>query len=561
MGEPVYRCRDNKAGLFNAFESLRARRSERERERESQSNTNDTVRGWLDHLTPQSSPSSTDHLLQPTTPSSSTLLPPSRSWRLRSPNPELSIRRDYSSVLRSTHGNRLPPPPPPPPPPPSPSTRKRFTPDEFDRGGGQSIKRKKSTQPFTMPPNKGVVDDTMTPSGRGHRKKSPSKRFLHNEMEAKTQDEVISGSDSDPDLRKHTGERLALKDYEFEEEAATRKLLSSRSRRLPRKSPSSSPSRSKTTKTPQSTPSSPTKSNLSKGLPPVSKREQMALLTPAIRFWTLKTAKVANILSGKQLQLWLDYIRSDAQKIIPNEFKVRRIPLSIDWNQYSSCPGCVGSTHQSLGYSNKVNTAYRPILVRCSTKQIRKGGLCLDLADCLGRSPKRGQISSQRLHRSTLDPMRSQPSTTPCTPTQAISNETGDQARDPRHVGLPSPIRRHSSNSFNLGLRSRSNQLPCALPAPNTTSVTSTNASIWLLASTFPPNPVTFSNAVSMLTLHPQASTKQHPLSTLFPCASTWRSNGPTRTRTLWSSLEHFPQPSSPSVSARAMRWICPYWL
>lgn len=321
MGEPVYRCRDNKAGLFNAFESLRAGRSERE----SQSNTNDTVRSWLDHLTPQSSPSPTDHLLQPTTPSSSTLLPPSRSWGLRSPNPELSIRRDYSSLLRSTHGNRLPPPPPP-----STSTHKRHTPDEFDRGGRQSIKRKRYTQPFTMPPNKGVVDDTMTPSGRGHRKKSPSKRFLHNEMEAKTQDEVISGSDSDSYLRKHTGERLALKDYEFREEAATRKLSSSRSRRLPRKSPSSSPSRSKTTKTPQSTPSSPTKSNLSKGLPPVRKREQMALLTPAIRFWTLKTAKVANILSGKQLQLWLDYIRSDAQKIIPNEFKVRRISLSID---------------------------------------------------------------------------------------------------------------------------------------------------------------------------------------------------------------------------------------
>jgi len=319
MGELVYRCRDNKAGLFDAFESLRAGRSERE----SQSNTNDTVLSWLDHLTPQSSPSSTDQLLQPTTPSSSTLLPPSRSWRLRSPNPELSIRRDYSSVLRSTHGNRLPPPP-------SPSTRKRHTPDVFDRGGRQSIKRKRYTQTFTMPPNKGVVDDTMTPSGRGHRKKSPSKRNLRNEMEAKTQHEVTTGSDSDSCLRKHTGERLALKDYDFREEAATRKLSSSRSRRLPRKSPSSSPSRSKTTKTPQSTPSSPTKSNLSKGLPPVSKREQMALLTPAIRFWTLKTAKVANMLSGKQLQLWLDYIRSDPQKIIPNDFKVRRISLSID---------------------------------------------------------------------------------------------------------------------------------------------------------------------------------------------------------------------------------------
>lgn len=325
MGEPIYRCRDNKASVFDASESLRAKRAERE----SQSNTNDTVRIWLDLLTPQSLPFSTDHLLQPTKPPPSPQIQPSKSRQLRSSNPQLSPRRDYSSILRSTHGNRLPPPP---------STRKRHTPDEFDdfdesdefdKGGLQSLKRKRYTQPFTMPPNRGVVDDTLTPSGRGHRKKSPSKRYPSNEMEAKTDHEVMSGSDADSCPRKNTGDRLALKDYEFGEEAATYKLSSSRRRRLLRKSPSSSPSRSKTTKTTQSTSSSPTKSNLSKGLPPVSKREQMALLTPAIRFWTMKTAKVASILSGTQLQLWLDYIRSDQQKIIPNEFKVRRISLFV----------------------------------------------------------------------------------------------------------------------------------------------------------------------------------------------------------------------------------------
>ena len=313
MSKRISRCRDNKQYASHAFDKLLAR--------QPKIKATGAIEDWLQTLSPK-------HHISPSSPSDSPSPLPSSPKATRLACLRTTTSRPKAAPLQPSYGNQLPPPPPPSAPPRH-STLKRRMSQAFDEPAtgdvsGRMLRRHRTnpTQSKDQSDERrvGQLQSRNTTQGRRQGRKPT---IGDGDDDNQKEDEDIQvrqrkSSRKGPERIK-LGTNVPIMTSHNADVDGLRNVTTGSKQRLP--SAPSSPSKPSPSKRSNASPSKKSDPVKVKAPPNVEKRQQMAHMTPPIRFKTISDWKpIETSLPVKQL--WFEYIRTIGECFIPLDFKV-----------------------------------------------------------------------------------------------------------------------------------------------------------------------------------------------------------------------------------------------